>query len=334
MRLNRIHLAGLWVSGLLLLLSACNKDEPFTPEPVTEPVYEWRPGNGPESSFPLNGLVAGEPDLVWACGDSGYVYRSADHGVNWTRMKLMEGCNLHDIVRLPSGLWLCGSDGLLIHTDTAFHLLDTIDLGISVDLYDLYTEGTEEVWMAGSPGINGKSTLLQSLNGGQTWQSHDCGTGEILRSVFSLGGSTWAVGMNGILVYSLDTAQTWQSDTLGNGVHLNAVFFIDADTGFITGDGGLLLRTTDRGQHWTPVNVFTLGGLNDLYFLNASEGWICGDNGKIWHTTDGGLQWKVENPHTSGNLKRIWFRNAQQGISIGADPDNKALSVVYQLYTN
>lgn len=334
MKLNLLKFTGLWFSMLGLLLSACNEDEPFTPVPVIDPVVEWRPGKGPDSNFPLNGLAVGESTMVYACGDSGYLYRSSDQGVNWHKQQLIQGYNFYDMVYQPSGLWMCGSNGLLMHTDTAFQVLDTIALGVSVDLYDVFFAGTSDAWMVGSPGINGKSTLLGSNNGGQTWQLVDCGSSEILRSVFAVNGSTWAVGMNGILVYSLDTGQTWMTDTLGNGAHLNKVFFIDSDTGFIAGNGGLLLRTTDRGQHWTTVSTFTLGGLNDVYFLNASEGWLCGDNGKIWHTTNGGLQWKVENTHTQGILKRIWFRNAQQGISVGADPANKALSVVYQLYTN
>jgi len=315
-------------------LTSCNEDEAFVPDPVIVSEYAWRVSASLDSPFPVNAADLAPDSVIWACGDSGSVYYSSDNGLNWERTVLMPGYNLHDIAVRHSGIWICGSDGLLIHSANNWVNIDTIPLSVNYNLYDLYFADINNVWMVGSPDISGNSMILQSKNGGNTWQSHPCGAEEILRSVYAIGGSTWAVGMNGILVYSLDTAQTWHVDTLANGKNLKKVLFTDLLHGFIAGEGGLLLRTEDGGQSWTTVNEFTLADLNDIYFLNPDEGWICGEQGKVFHTTDGGQSWKVENTSSSGSLRKIMFRDPKQGLTVGAGTDNKALSVVYQLFKN
>lgn len=325
----------LYFSGILVFfLASCNKDEPFVPDPVVTTVYEWRVNDSPDTSLPINGIDFGSDSVVWACGDSGTLYFSEDHGLNWEQKSIINGHNLHDIAVNGSEIWVCGSDGLLIHTNNNFTDFDTIPLSINYNLYDVFFADANNAWMVGSPDALGNSMILQSKNGGNTWQSHPCGASEIFRSVYALNGSTWAVGMNGIYTYSLDTAKTWHTDTLAGGKNLKKVIFTDILHGFIAGEDGLLLQTENGGLTWNPVSAFTLTDLNDLYFLNPSEGWICGEQGKVFHTTDGGLSWKVENTHSNGSLRKIMFRDPKQGLTVGAGSDNKALSVVYQLFKN
>jgi photosystem II stability/assembly factor-like uncharacterized protein len=321
-------------SILVFFMASCNKDEAFVPDPVIISAFEWRISGSPDYAFPVNGLDLGFDSAIWACGDSGSVYYSNDNGLSWERKVVISGYNLHDIAIHGWGIWVCGSDGLLIRTEDNWVSSDTIALSIDYNLYDLYFANSTDAWMVGSPDNTGNSMILQSKNGGNTWQSHPCGAEEILKSVHAIGGSTWAVGMNGIFVYSLDTAQTWEVDTLAGGKHLKKVHFTDSIHGFIAGEGGLLLRTEDAGRTWSEINAFTLTDLNDIYFLNPDEGWICGEQGKVFHTTDGGLNWKVENTHSSGSLRKIMFRDPKQGLTVGAGTDNKALSIVYQLFKN
>lgn len=319
---------------LIILLSACNKDKEYKPDPVFTNVYEWRLSSGPGANGQLNGLALSASQHVWVCGDSGILYQSTDNGISWSQKLVVQGFNFHDIALSGTKSWICGSDGLLLFSDDDWTTHDTIHLGLNQNLYDIHFTDELNAWIVGSPDAGGVSTILQSKNGGETWKFHETGAGEILNSVYADGNKIWAVGMNGTYIYSSDYGQNWLVDTLADGINLKKILFPDSLNGFIVGENGLMLKTTDGGLNWNTVNPFTLTDLNDIFFINDFEAWVCGDQGKIFHSKDGGAGWKVENTNSNGLLNRVMFSGVRQGITIGATSTNKNLTLVYQLYND
>ena len=76
---------------------------------------------------------------------------------------------------------------------------------------------------------------------------------------------------------------------------LYGVFFVDANTGWITGDDGMLLCTSDGGETWTKKYLDSFLYLLKVFFINSSIGWIISEDysfgGSVFKTVDGGNTW-------------------------------------------
>src|SRR5262249_20656388 len=64
--------------------------------------------------------------------------------------------------------------------------------------------------------------------------------------------------------------------------NLKGVWFVDANNGWIAGDGGKILKTTDGGTNWSTVSSPAgATNLKGVTFVDSSHGWISGDNSTI-----------------------------------------------------
>ncbi|RMG66620.1 MAG: hypothetical protein D6715_06515, partial [Calditrichaeota bacterium] len=113
----------------------------------------------------------------------------------------------------------------------------------------------------------------------------------------------------------LVTAQSgWEVLNSGTSVQLNAVFLLNADTGFVAGDGGTVLVTEDGGQSWQPLNTGTGTNLLDLYFFDRLHGLVIGGQGLVLRTEDGGQTWTQANTGVLDNLLAVSFAPGGNGI--------------------
>lgn len=114
------------------------------------------------------------------------------------------------------------------------------------------------------------NVIVETADGGVTWQTHDVGPVSVRQIQFSGAGDGWAVGQ--------------QTDQCAHSSCPSA-----------------LLRTTDGGRHWTTVYTSTLR-LVHLAFASPTDGWVFGENchapgnsqSCTWHlltTGDGGQTW-------------------------------------------
>ncbi len=92
---------------------------------------------------------------------------------------------------------------------------------------------------------------------------------------------------------------TWQNP-LPQGNDLRAVQFLNADTGFIAGDGGSFLKTEDGGATWSLSRVPTGSLIFSMAFKDAQTGVVVtnGSNNDsvpkygLYRTEDGGKSWR------------------------------------------
>jgi hypothetical protein len=75
---------------------------------------------------------------------------------------------------------------------------------------------------------------------------------------------------------------------LSSGFTLYTLKFVDAYTGFISGDGGRLYRTINSGNSWDSTITGTDQILYSVYMINNNTGWSVGNFGTILKTTNGG----------------------------------------------
>jgi len=103
-----------------------------------------------------------------------------------------------------------------------------------------------------------------------------------------------------LFAFSTTMAQDWQvvkESTLGYSHNdgPTAGFFLDANTGWLVGEGGRVQKTTDGGANWTTLQQpdGLLGDWVDVEFADADTGYACAGGGFIYKTTDGGSSWNM-----------------------------------------
>ncbi len=163
-------------------------------------------------------------------------------------------------------------------------------------------------WVAGSGG-----TLLETIDGGQTWRKLYPLTKDNLRDVYFANEKTgWLIAERDVLklktndeprTYLLKTEDggfSWRRVFL-NGSDVNArlvrAVFADAERGWVFGESGVVFSTRDGGDHWvrqaSPTRHLLLGGA----FVDPAHGWLVGAGATILQTSDGGMTWQ------SGNVR-------------------------------
>lgn len=174
----------------------------------------------------------------------------------------------------------------------------------------LHFQDTQIGWL-------GTDKLLQTTNGGETWQ--EVSLGEKMRSVTALAlhsegwglvGGTNADGKRA-LFHRDNAGAKWQTVVPSGDLPSYESWYVGSLT--VTGpgsalavlfhgveEGGVVLRTADGGKSWTKV--FTAA--EDLYRLhldNSGQGWLIGFGGTLWHSGDGGKTWQPhDNPDQDG----------------------------------
>ena len=199
-------------------------------------------------------------------------------------------------------------------------------------------------WASGA-----NSTVLRTLDGGQTWQKLNV-TSDVLdfRDVDAIDAQTAYVmgagnGPASRIYKTIDGGKTWtlQFKNEDPKAFLDAMSFWDANHGIAIGDsvdGQLYIMTTaDGGRVWSRVpaaglpaaleneGAFAASGTNIAIF-GKSHAWIgtgASAKARVLRTADGGRTWQVsDTPLAAGpsaGIFSIAFRDAKHGVVAGGD---------------
>ncbi|MFH0986850.1 MAG: hypothetical protein V1911_02250 [Candidatus Micrarchaeota archaeon] len=132
-------------------------------------------------------------------------------------------------------------------------------------------------------------------------------------------GEAWAVGQSSNATGSKESLVihrtlangvnwTWVDDPdFGTGI-LRDVFFLNAQTGWITGDGGVIYKTADGGADWVKQESGVTGNIYNILFVNATDGFATGGASspiQLLRTFDGGETWEVKDISAATGSARI-----------------------------
>jgi|JI10StandDraft_1071094.scaffolds.fasta_scaffold16083_6 photosystem II stability/assembly factor-like uncharacterized protein len=173
-------------------------------------------------------------------------------------------------------------------------------------------------WAVWTNLITGIGYVINTTDGGVTWNNQFSLTGGILKICFV--NSTHGWFMNNSAIYSTtDGGVTWVAKTNPSAsTHLSMVF-TDQNTGYVVDAYGQVNKTIDGGTTWSTQTLTGLTGYNEInvYFFNATTGWIVSTGGFIFKTTDAGATWIAQTSGTTQTLRDVCFINANKGFACG-----------------
>ena len=199
-----------------------------------------------------------------------------------------------------------------------------VESGVNNRLYDIDFPDEQNGWVVGDSGI-----ILNSKNGGESWNLQNCPTEDILFAVdFIDNKNGWICSRNSILKTS-NGGETWKikySENLGEG-HFRDLQFLDKNNGFVVGGKGsfgsigVLLKTEDGGETWQDVTPQSSNTLTSISVVDKQNIWICGFGGTILYTIDMGLTWTKKNLDISPSpyLTTIQFVDQHNGWTSSRD---------------
>jgi photosystem II stability/assembly factor-like uncharacterized protein len=218
----------------------------------------------------LYGVKALSPTDVWAVGNFGSIYHSADGGATWERRESGTKSPLFgvDFADATHG-WAVGKSALVLRTDDAGRNWKRQKTPIPPEkhLFGIAVIDARTAWAVGDWGA-----IIATHDGGATWEDRSLGA----------------------LTIKEESTPERQSATLTDDVVLYDISFPDAKHGFIAGEFGTILVTRDGGETWERRSVGTEKTLFGVTFTTPETGWAVGIDGLIIRTRDGGDSWDVQ----------------------------------------
>src|SRR6516164_1501373 len=252
----------------------------------------------------ISSLAAGCNHIRPAASTKGEVIRPSD--------------SFYSVAFLPSGkCYVVGSQGILLGSSDlgrAWRRRNIAERGdLSwLDLYSIrFAADGEHGWISGESGL-----ILQTHDGGQTWNRQSSGTTE---NLFRLGvvdaEVAFATGTNGVLMRTVDGGARWQAQTLKSQLTMFDIAFSDVRNGWAVGEFQTIIHTADAGETWAAQMGgkranFRLPALFAVSFTSALQGWVAGQGGSLFRTDDGGKTWQTVAAPTSAPMYGLAYSGA------------------------
>ncbi len=153
-------------------------------------------------------------------------------------------------------------------------------------LTNVYTQGTDTVYIVGQNGFIG-----QSPNRGKNLNYQHVTTNTLSDACFVSHNVGYIVGANGTILTTSDAGITWTITNSGTTQNLNSIAATGINNIWAVGDNGVVIKSIDAGQTWNTVSITTqTPNFSDVGFKNG-KGYIVGNLGSIYQTLDNGNSW-------------------------------------------
>ncbi|MBK8565340.1 MAG: hypothetical protein IPN76_18845 [Saprospiraceae bacterium] len=182
-------------------------------------------------------------------------------------------------------------------------------------IQDLHFSDANTGVMAGFFVLGGSQYIFRTESGGNDWTevftANIGGQPRGFNDLSFINNSTgWAVGTGGAIVKTTNGGATWTQQFSSAQEDLFSVHFLDANIGFIAGDG-TFLKTTNGGATWNTTSHNA--AFSEVFFTSQNVGFIAGWD-FLWRTTDGGQTWQdLQFPNGNSFIRDIHFISPDTG---------------------
>lgn len=184
-----------------------------------------------------------------------------------------------------------------------------VSLPTEATLQDVgFTDDPARGWVVGS-----NSTLLQTTDGGQSWQIKALELGDRnyrFDSVSFSGEEGWIVGEPAILLHTTDGGQTWTRIPLSEKLpgSPNKIIALGPQSAEMTTDVGAIYQTEDGGQHWTALVEEAVGVVRNISRSENGKYVAVSSRGNFYSTWEPGQSsWEQHNRNNSRRLQNMGF---------------------------
>ena len=195
-----------------------------------------------------------DENFLFACGQYGYVYLSANMGATWSNVQISGfiASNYLRGIHMVSNLvgWVVGRLSIYKTTDGGANWIEQKLL--TIEPYDVYAVDENTVYV-----LEGASngTLWKTTNGGVDWTNLAPPRQYPGGRIAVVGDKVWFVGNSGVnieVVYSNDGGSSWNrvqfADTASIGGQTSPIVFASENLGFVFAYHSF--SSTDGGQTW------------------------------------------------------------------------------------
>ncbi|MFA7228342.1 MAG: protein kinase [Melioribacteraceae bacterium] len=199
---------------------------------------------------------------------------------------------------------------------TKFNEIAKVESGTSQNLNSIFVSNRKFSAAVGDSGL-----IIRSFDDGKSWNTITLNRSVSLTDLYiTESGKIFIVGDSSSLYISSDYLDSVEYFPVEAGYTFFKIKFIDAKTGFITGNRGLILKTANGGISWYRVQSNIDEIIFDLAFYNAKQGFAVGWNGTILSTNNGGETWsRTGEALTDNYLKSIDLNKDGYGLIAGGD---------------
>jgi photosystem II stability/assembly factor-like uncharacterized protein len=191
----------------------------------------------------------------------------------------------------------------------SFNPWQVVSLPIDANLQDVsFTDDFQHGWLVGS-----KSTLLETTDGGKTWQQKNLNLGEqdyLLSSVSFSGQEGWIVGEPSLLLHTTDGGSSWSRILLSDKLpgNPNTIMALGSQSAEMTTDVGAIYRTTDGGKNWKAMVQEAVGVLRNIARSSDGKYIAVSAKGNFYSTWEPGQTgWQGHNRNSSRRLQNMGF---------------------------
>jgi photosystem II stability/assembly factor-like uncharacterized protein len=272
--------------------------------------------------FNLNSIFFIDANIGWSVGDEGIIIKTTDGGNIWITQAGVTTDNLYSVYFIDSNTgWIVGEDvRIMKSTDGGSNwILQIANPPFPVDLHSVQFLDLNNGWAVGNDFID--SYLIQTTNGGTSWQNNIGFMDEKLFSVFFVNNNLGLLSGSEIFRTS-DAGNNW--DPVFGSSFLDvfySVFFIDESIGWFAGKSaaaGVIYKSTNGGLNWNLSLSDSFKTFTSVHFSDLNNGWVSGFAGNIFNTSNGGTNWTMQVSGTNSNLNSIFFINNVIGWTAGS----------------